>query len=65
MTKMIEGLRQLAYEQHISEELFGRRLAQSVQDNPEPPPSMGLTAYFRWNALIVTTLCEAFPNELR
>jgi hypothetical protein len=62
---MIEGLRQRVYQHHISEEMFNRVLSQSVKDNPEPPPAIDLTEYFRWNALIVQKVCDAFPNELQ
>jgi hypothetical protein len=60
MTKRIEGLRWRAYQRHISEATFNTVLAQSIESNPEPPPSLDLTEYFRWNALIVENVCEAF-----
>jgi hypothetical protein len=65
MPKMIEGLRHCAYSHYISEAAFNLALAQAIQHNPEPPPSIGLIEYYRWNDLIVGNLYDAFPNELR
>lgn len=65
MTKIIEGYRRKAYERYISEGAFNSALTKAIKENPEPQPSTDHTEYFRWNQIIVSKICEAFPRELR